>query len=142
MAWSTDLLLVRPDRVPAMVELFDGNCAELRDECIHSISFCDGNIEGGDLNRLWSILQGRPDGGRHICDEVFRDLGEGRRKLARVSADCLRALAGMSDADLRAAAAAWQKTGILVHWTVEDAGHTIRDLRRLSQRAIEEGAVV
>jgi hypothetical protein len=124
-----------------MVELFDGH-ADLRDECSHSVSFCDGDIEGSDLNQLWSILQGRPGGGHPICDEVFRDVGEGHRKLGRVSADCLRALAGMSDDDIRAAAAAWQQTGSLVGAAVEYTGRRIRELQRLSQRAIEEGAVV
>src|SRR5262245_61917176 len=112
-----------------MVALFDGNRDDLRDECCHYASFHDGDVEGCDLNRLGSIIQGRPDGNRHICAEVFRDRGDGYPKLGRISEDCLRVLAGMSDGDIQAAAAAWQQTGIMVYGTVEGAARTIRELK-------------
>ena len=142
--WSTNWLVVRPDQVVAMVEVFDGNMRDLRDECRHFASFPDGCIEGSDLNRLWSIIRGKPGDGGHICDEVFRDGGkrDPYPKLGRVSAECVKALAQMGDAAIQSTAAAWQHTGILQYGTVDEAASVIRKLKELSQRAISEGQVI
>src|SRR3954454_15592556 len=114
----------------------------LEEHCQHYLSFHDGDIEGSDFNRLWAIIQGRPEGGRHVCEEVFQDGGEGHPKLGRVSAECLQALAGMSDAAIQEAATAWQQTENMRYGTVEGAARVIRDLKELSQRAISERQVM
>src|SRR3954454_401813 len=83
----------------------------LEEHCQHYLSFHDGDIEGSDFNRLWAIIQGRTEGGRHICEEVFRDGGKGHPKLGRVFAECLQSLARMRDADIKETATEWQQTG-------------------------------
>ena len=138
MAWATNWLVVPPEKIATMVQA-SGN---LEDMCQHYLSFHDGDIEGSDFNRLWSIIQGRMDGGRHICDEVFRDGGEGHPKLGRVAAECLLTLAEMSDTRIHETATAWQRTGIMHYGTVDGAASVIRDLQELSQRAISEGQVI
>lgn len=125
-----------------MVQVFDGNLRDLRDECRDYASFHDGDIEGSDFNQLWSIMQGKPDGGAPICEEMFRDRGKGRPKLGRISAECVRALAQMGDAAIQSTAAAWQPTGLMRYGTVDRAARVLRELKELSQRAMSEGQVI
>ena len=138
MGWATNWLVVPPEKIGAVIQA-SGN---LEDLCQHYLSFHDGDVEGSDFNHLWSIIRGRNDRGRHICDEVFRDGGKGHPKVGRISAECLQALAEMNDADIQEVATAWQQTGIMRYGTVDGAARVIRELKELSQRAISEGQVI
>jgi hypothetical protein len=141
MGWYTDWLLVPREKVGEMLEVRDANTRDLRDLCPRHLSFHDGDVEGSDLNNLWSVVQG-PPGGRNICDEIFRDWGKRKPKLGRVSAEFLHALAEMGEPEVVEAATAWVQTGNMRGCSVEAAARVIRELRELSQRAVSEGQAV
>jgi hypothetical protein len=101
------------------------------------VGFPDGEIEGSDLNRLWSLLRVSPTG-KTLWGSMLRDGPDGDEKVAEVLPQAIEAFAGLSDSGIRQLAAAWQQvespTSSLRRWELDNIIEAIRQLRFLAQQ--------
>jgi hypothetical protein len=133
--WRSGWALVPTKDVPLVVD--ETNDADVEPWDYPWVGFPDGEVEGSNLNKLWSLVCGSPTG-KTLWGPALRDAPDGCEKVAPVRPEAIEAFAGLSDTRIRELAAAWQQaeseTGSLPWWKREDIVEAIRELKFLAQQ--------
>jgi hypothetical protein len=133
--WRSGWVLVPASDVPLVTE--EANEADVEPWDYPWVGFPDGEIEGTDLNNLWSLVRGSPDAGP-LWGPPLWDGPPGSEKIAPVRSSASEAFASLSESRIRELAAAWQRveseTSTLGRWPPEDVAEVIRELRFLARQ--------
>jgi hypothetical protein len=133
--WRSGWVLVPAEDVPLVTA--EANEADVEPWDYPWVGFADGEIEGNDLNNLWSLVRGSPDGGQLWGAPVW-DGPAGSEKIALVRSSASEAFAGLSEHRIQELAASWQRvkseTSTLRRWPLEDVAEVIRELRFLARQ--------
>lgn len=133
--WRSGWVLVPADDVPLVTDQADEADVEPWD--YPWVGFPDGEVEGADLNTLWSLVRGSPDGGP-LWGPPLWDGPPGSEKIAPVRSSASEAFAGLSEPRIRELAAAWQRveseTSALGRRPLEEVVEAIRELRFLARQ--------
>jgi hypothetical protein len=126
---SEDVHLLVGENTDADVEFWD----------YPSVGFPDGEVEGSDLNRLWSLVRGSTTE-ETVWGELLRDAPDGSEKVALVRSEAAAAFADLSESRMKELAAAWQNiksgTSSLPWWKQEDITEAIRELTFLARQQL------
>src|SRR5947209_19455667 len=104
--WRSGWVLAPADDVPLVTD--EANEADVKPWDYPWVGFPDGEVEGADLNNLWSLVRGTPAGGP-LWGPPLCDGPAGSEKIAPVRSAAAEAFAALSEHRIRELAASWQR---------------------------------
>jgi hypothetical protein len=133
--WRSGWVLVPTDDVSLVTD--EANEKDVEPWDYPWVGFPDGEIEGSDLNNLWSLIRGSSDGGP-LWGTPLREGPSGSEKIAPVRSSVSEAFATLSEPRILELEAAWQRveseTSTLWRWPLEDVVKVIRELSFLARQ--------
>jgi hypothetical protein len=137
--WKSGWVLVPKQDVTLLVE---PKGADVEPWDYPGVGFMDGEVEGSDLDNLWSLVRGPATGG-HVWGKLLVDAPDGDEKIAPVCPEAVNAFANLSDTRIRELAAEWQRarseTSSLPWWKLEDIVEAIQEMKSLAHQQLHLG---